>query len=127
MWGRWGLPPGRSVRRRKPVAQWTRHLEHMASRFLAAVVGAEPPAYQPVEAASHAADFSVSTARPKVNCKHQVGRRPKRLSKQSSTNSVLIRGVMSFGEKRPKRDRTGPKAAKGSQELGAKVPPLLGI
>ena len=34
---------------------------------------------------------------------------------------------MSFGEKRPQRDQIGPLAAKGSQELYGKSPPLLGF
>jgi len=33
MWVAAGFPPGRSIRRRKPMAQWNRHLEHMASWF----------------------------------------------------------------------------------------------
>jgi hypothetical protein len=70
---------------------------------------------------------SVSTARPKASYKHRAARRPKRASKQSATSSVLIRGVMSFGEKRPQRDRIGPVAAMGTQELCAKSPPLLGV
>ena len=33
---------------------------------------------------------------------------------------------MSFGEKRPKRDQTGPLTAKGSQELCAEKPAVIG-
>ena len=35
--------------------------------------------------------------------------------------------VRSFGDNQPKRDQTGPLAAKGSQELLRKTPPLLGL
>ena len=49
---------------------------------------------------------------------------PKRGKFMFSSGVVSTR---SFGDKRPGRDRMGPLAAAGSQELCAKSPPLLGF
>lgn len=71
--------------------------------------------------------ISVSTARPKTGHKHRTGRH--KIMCRNNWLQVPYRfgGVMSFGEKRPQRDQRGPRRVNGSQEPGAKSPPLLGV
>jgi hypothetical protein len=89
----------------------------------------EPPAWAACATAALLGQFliSVSSARPKADCKHRTRRQQKSPPSQWIMSSVLNPRSHELWREAAQRDQTGPGRQREVRSLGPKGPPLLGV